>query len=81
MRHRFRDQPIFGRHFVERGCEQRIRDHTRAGGDRSFEPGDDLVEIVERAHGHEPRGACLRRLRVDVIEMLEVRRVFEFAEQ
>ena len=81
MRHRFRDQPVFGRHFVERGREQRIRDHAGAGGDRPFEPGDDLVEIVERAHGHESHGACLRRLRVDVIEMLEVRRVFELAEQ
>ena len=43
--------------------------------------GDDLVEIVEGAERDQPHDAALRRLRVDVVEMLEACRIFELAEQ
>src|SRR5262249_52157803 len=43
------------------------------------DPGDDLVEVVERAERHQAHPPAFRRLWVDVGEMLEAGRIFEVA--
>ena len=48
--------------------------------ERAFDAGDHHVEIVETAERDLRCGAALRRVRVDVIEMLETGRIFQFAE-
>ena len=75
------DEAVLGGHFIERRHEQCVRDHTGSRGDRAFEAGDDLVEVVEGADRHQPHASALGRVRVDVIEMLEGSRIFEVAEQ
>ena len=75
------DQAIFRRHFVERRRHQRVVDQLDAGGERPLHPGDDEIEIVEGADSALAHHAALRGVRIDVVEMLEVGRVFEVAEQ
>jgi hypothetical protein len=81
MADRLGQQTVFGRYLVERGYEQGVGGRSDAHGDRSLQPADHLVEIVERAEGDHAYGAGLRRFRIDVVEMLEAGRVFELPEQ
>ena len=81
MSDRFGNEPVVGRNFIKRRRQQRVGEHARARRDRSLQPGDDLVEVVERAQRHQPHAAALRRARVDVVEMLEAGRIFELSEQ
>ena len=78
---RFRQQAVFGRHFVERGRHQRVVDAADAGRHRTFHPPNHDIEIVERPDRHLAHQAAARRLRIDVVEMLEAGRVFQFAKQ
>src|SRR5205085_9521960 len=53
----------------------------QSGGDGSFHARDDDIEIIERAEPAEADGSALRGIRIDVVELLEARRIFQFAEQ
>src|SRR5262249_40943879 len=81
MGDRFGNEPVVGRYFVERRRQQRVGEDARSCRDRSLQPGDDLVEVVERAQRHQAHAPTLGRARVDVVEMLEARRIFELSEQ
>jgi len=81
MPHGVRQQPIVGRDLVQRGVEQHIGGEHDLSRQRSLHDADGEVEIVERAgqaHAHE---AALGGVLIDVVEMLEVRRVFDRAVQ
>ncbi len=84
--HRPRDEAVLGIRLVGGAGHQAVEGHRHAGGAVALEGVD-----VERVEGVEilvaeglldldDEGAALRRLRVDVVEMPEVRRVFEVAE-
>ena len=77
--HRFGDEPIFARHFIERVREQRVVDQRDSAGEIAFDAGHDHVEAVEGADGDLPRRAALRGVGVDVIELLESWRIFQVA--
>src|SRR5262249_2041628 len=49
------------------------------GGEQAFEPGHHVVEVVEGAERHEAHRPAFRRPRIDVVEMLEARRILEVA--
>jgi len=77
----FRQQPIGGRRFVECAGRQRLNDQADTPGERSLQPLDHHVEVVEGANFEQSDGAAFRRIRIDIIETLEVDGVFEFAER
>ena len=82
MADRFGDQPILGRHFVERSDTIKVSEIIPAPtATDPFKPGHDLVEVVEGAECDHAHGAALRRVRIDVVEMLEPRRILELPEQ
>ena len=78
---RFRQQAVVGGDLVERRGGQAFGDQLEAARQRAFDAGDHLVEVVEGAEGALAQRAAHRRLRVDVVEMLEAGGVFRLAEQ
>jgi hypothetical protein len=81
MRRGFRQQPIFRGDFVLRARHQRFVDQVGSRRDRAFDACDCDVEIIERADRDHARHAALRRIGIDVVEALEIGRVFDVAEQ
>jgi hypothetical protein len=79
--HRFRQQPVLGRHLVECLRHQLAVDERHAADERTFDAGDRHVEIVKGAEPAQTRRTGLGRSRVDVVEMLETGGIFELAEQ
>src|SRR5262245_44674507 len=75
------EQSVFGRHFIQRRRGQRLREKLRAGSDAALHAGHDHVEIIERAERALAHGAALRRVWINVLEMLESFRIFNVAEQ
>ena len=73
-------QPVDARDFIERRHKQRVVQQVDALRERAFDAGDHHVEIVEGAERDLRCGAALRRLRVDVVELLEAGRIFQLAE-
>ena len=78
---RFRQQPVFGGHFVERRRGQRLGEQIGAHGEAAFHARHHLIEVVEGAERDLAHRAALRRRRIDVVEMLEAVRIVRFAEQ
>src|SRR4051795_13213279 len=72
---------VLGRDFVKRGRREGFVDERHGTGDLPLHTGDDDVEIVECADGDLARDAAFWRFRIDVVEALEVRRVFDLSEQ
>src|SRR3954447_12068452 len=81
MTDRFGQQAVFGRDLVQRSHHQGVVDIVDACRDRALHARDDEVEIIEGAEAAEAHRAALRRLRIDVVETLEARRIFELPEQ
>ena len=79
MAHRLGKQPVIARYFVERRHQQRVVDAIDAEDERAFDPGDRHVEVVVGAKRDLPRRAALRRVGVDVVELLEAGWIFQFA--
>ena len=79
--HRLGEQSVFARYFVERRHQQRLVDEIDAEDERAFDSGDHHVEVVVGAERDLARRAALRRVRVDVVELLEAGRIFQVAEQ
>ena len=79
--HGFRQEAVFGSDFIERARHQRVVDQADAVLDLSLHAGNGQVEIIERALGPKPDDAALRRVWVDVIEMLEAGRILRLAEE
>ncbi len=77
----FRQQTVVGGNLVERRGGQAFGDEPQPARQRAFDAGNDLVEVVEGAEGALPQSAADRRLRVDVVEMLEAGGVFRLAEE
>ena len=77
----FRQQPVFGRDFVERRRHQRFSEQLGAGGDVALHARNHGVEIVEGAKGDLTNRATLRRGWIDVVEILEPLGIFQLAEQ
>jgi hypothetical protein len=78
---RFGQQPVFGRNLVERLDGQRFVDQPDRAGDRALYACDSDIEIVKGANRDLPHRAALRRFRIDVVEPLEVGRIFDVAEE
>ena len=76
-----RQQPIRGRHLVERGRRQGVVDEVDAGGERTFHAGDHDVEIIEGAECDLAHATAFGGLRIDVVEVREAGRIFDLAEQ
>src|SRR5262249_60272150 len=72
---------VAGRYSAGRRRPRRGGEDARSRRDRSLQPGDDLVEVVERAQRHQAHAPTLGRVRIDVVEMLKARRIFELSEQ
>ena len=81
MADRFGQQTIFGGNFVQRRGRQRLGEQLGAHGEAALHARRDHVEIVEGAERDLSHRAALRRSRIDVVEMLEARRIFDVAEQ
>lgn len=77
----FGQRAVFGRDFVERLRHEGLIDKPDGTGDLSLHTRDDHVEIVEGADGDLPNGTALGRVRIDVIEALEVGGILDVAEQ
>jgi hypothetical protein len=77
----FGDQPVVGHRFVERCHHQRVANRAGGGGEQTLEAGDHLVEVVERAERCQAQRPAFRRLRIDVVEMLEAGRILGLARQ
>ena len=81
MRGCFGQQTIFGGDLVLRPRHQRFVDQGGGGRERAFDAGDRDIEIIEGADRNHARDAALGRIRIDVIEALEVGRVFDVTKQ
>jgi len=75
----FRQQPIGRRRLILRPRRQCLNDDRGAAGERSLQPLDHEVEVVEGAEFEQTHGAALRRIRIDVVEPLEAGRIFDIA--
>ena len=84
--HRLRRKPVHRVGFVVGARHQRIKGQLHALGAFALE--DEGVERIERLEGlivgagrrDRRKQTALRRIRIDVVEMLEVGRVFQVAE-
>ena len=79
--HRLGEQSVFARHFIKRRHEKCLVDEIDAEDERAFDSGDHHIEVVEGAERDLTRRAALRRVRVDVVELLEAGRIFQVAER
>jgi len=77
----FGQQAISRRHLIQGGDRQRVVDEIGTDGYRAFDPRDHQVEIVEGADRELTNAPALGSFRIDVVEMLEIRLVFEVAEE
>ena len=71
----FRQQSVIGGNLVERGHQQRVIEEVHAARERPPHHPDRQIEIVEGARSADPRHAGLRRARIDIVEILEARRL------
>ena len=74
-------QAVGGKGLVERFRHEGIVDLADPALEIALQAGDDEIEIVEPALGPEADEAALGGLRVRVIEMLEIGRIFRLAHQ
>lgn len=81
MRYRLSQQSILSGCFILRSRHQRLVDQPDSRRDRPLHAGDRNIEIIERADCDLPRGAALRCVWINVIEMLETGGIFDVAEQ
>ncbi len=77
QRHRARDQPVRAVGLVVGRLQKRVEQFEQAGGGRAGE--DQRIERIERARRGEADLAALRRVGVDVVEMIEIRLIFRRA--
>jgi len=81
MAHRVGQKPVGSRHLVRCRGRERLVDLLDARAELALEAGNHQIEIIvgaDREHAHR---AALGRLRVDVVELLEVRWIFQVTEQ
>ena len=81
MRGCFGQQTIFGGDLVLRPRHQRFVDQGGGRCERAFDAGNRDIEIVKGADRNHARDAALGRIRIDVIEALEIGGVFDVAKQ
>ena len=74
---RLGDQSVFRRWFVERTGHQRVVDEAEPERRRPL--GRDDVQGIERAGVRQADQPALRRIRIDVVEVLEIRGIFRRA--
>ena len=70
-------QPVFGEGLVIAAGQQRVEGEAEAGGGDAAQ--DEGVQAVEGADGGQDDLAALRGVRVRIVEMPEIRRIFGFA--
>jgi hypothetical protein len=69
-------QAVFGRHFVERRRQQCLVDELDSAGEDALHSVHCHVEIIKRAGDAPSHRAGFRRLRVDVVKVREMERIF-----
>ena len=77
----FGKQSVLGGNLVERRRHQGIGGKLDPGGERPFYAGHDHVEIVKGTECDLACAAAFGRLRIDIIEVRKVGRIFHFAEE
>ena len=70
-----------GGNFVQRRCHQGIRGKLDPGSDLAFHAGHDHVEIVKGTECDLAYASAFGRLRIDVIQVRKVGRIFHIAEK
>ena len=79
--HRFREQSVGGRNLVQCGGKQRLVYEPYARFQLPFHPRNNRVEIVKTTRRSKPHRPALRRVRVHIVEMLELFRIFGLPHQ
>ncbi|WP_245477281.1 hypothetical protein [Bradyrhizobium guangzhouense] len=77
----FGELAVLGGDLVLRAGHQGFVDQRRGRRERALDAGNREIEIVESAERDQARDAALGRIRIDIVEALEVGWVFDVAEQ